>query len=314
MARLRCLRRGPFHIGSAENWKDDPVLIHAAIEISPTGVRTRVSSLRPTGADGLVDRFVSVVAEQGNLDRIAAIVTDGAEAARSAGAGSVEVVLTPELRGTRFAKLLERRVAPNVAGFRSPGTGARIARRFMAATAGPSGQGSDAVVGVAGVGHSSLGIAVGRRGGAPEWIGSRPFGLERVASRARFQDPPTPVQLEVAKIACARSLETLQPPDFETLLVVSDFEPSIADLCGSEVTNADLDGALEWVLGRTSDELVAVTGLGRPLARLLPAAIVVHQALIETFRATLIPVAPDPAAEVALADLAAISNDRGARA
>lgn len=279
-------------------------MVRAAIEISPSAIRTRVSKVGPEGADGLVDRFVSLRVRQSNLGQVEAIVADGAGAARSAGAEGVELVFSSDLRGTRLARLIERRVDSIVSTVRSPETGARIATRFVAATVGhrPSGSAGTAF-GVAGLGHASLGIAIGRPGEAPEWVGSRPLGLDRVSSKARFQDPPSPVQLEVARVSSARSLGTLHPPEFDSLLVVSDFEPVITDLCGSEVSDRDLDVALEWTLGRTSDELSAITGFGPHLARLLPAAIAVHQALVDTFESTLIPVSPDPAAEIALADL-----------
>jgi hypothetical protein len=215
-------------------------LVHAAIEISPSAVRTRVSEFRAEGVDDLIDRFVPVRASQANLDRIAAIVADGADAARSAGAGPIGLVFTPDLRGTRIARLVERRVAPVVSGIRSLEPGAQIACRFMAATAklGPEELGES--IGVAGLGHSSLGIATGR------------------------------------------------------------------------ASVDDLAGALGWVLGRTSDELSAVTGFDRHLARLLPAAITIHQALAETFEATVVAVSPDPAAEAALAELGSTGTARDA--
>lgn len=273
-------------------------------------MRTRVSALQSGSAGSLVDRFVPVEAEQANLDRIAGIVADGVTAARSAGAEGVDLVLSPDLRGSRIAQLLERRLGPVVSGVRSPEPGAQIAARFIATTAGHSPVEPGADVGVAGLGHSSLGIAVGVTGEAPRWIGSRPIGIDRLASRVRFEDPPTPVQLDVARVSCVRSLATLQPPSFDVLLVVSDFEAIISELCGPGASPGEFDAALDWVLGRTSDELSAVTGFDLHLARLLPAAIAVHQALAATFEATVTPVAPDPAAEVALADLTPESRDR----
>lgn len=273
-------------------------------------MRTRVSALRSEGAGDLVDRFVPVEAVQANLDRIAAIVADGAAAARSAGAEGVDLVISPDLRGTRMAQLLNRRLGTIVSGVRSPEPGAQIAARFIAATTGHPSVEAGSIVGVAGLGHSSLGIAVGATGEAPGWIGSRPIGIDRLTSRVRFEDPPTPVQLDVARTSCARSLATLQPPAFETLLVVSDFEVVISELCGAGASPGDLDAALDWVLGRTSDELSAMTGFDLHLARLLPAAIAVHQALASTFEATVTPVTPDPAAEMALADLIPVGDSR----
>ena len=110
--------------------------------------------------------------------------------------------------------------------------------------------------------------------------------------------------------SCARSLATLPPPAFDDLLVVSDFETVIVELCGPGASPGDLDAALDWVLGRTSDELSAMTGFDLHLARLLPAAIAVHQALAATFEASVTPVTPDPAAEMALADLIPVGDTR----
>jgi hypothetical protein len=55
-----------------------------------------------------------------------------------------------------------------------------------------------------------------------------------------------------------------------------------------------------------------VTGFDRHLARLLPAAITIHQALAETFEATVVAVSPDPAAEAALAELGSTGTARDA--
>lgn len=277
-------------------------MVHAAIEISPSAVRTRVSELRPGEVEVRLDRFVPVEVGTADPARIEMLVADGAEAARSAGSEEVEVVIAPELKGTRIARLVGRRVSRFVSGVRTPGTGALIASRFIASTTAHVPD-PDVPVGVAGIGHDSLGVAVGRPGSAPDWIGSRPFGVDRLASKARFQDPPTPVQLDVARVATARALATMQPPEFGDLLVVSDFESTIRDLCGTEISSGGLAGALDWVMGRTSDELVAVTGFERHLARLLPASIAIHQALAEVFGSTIVPVAPDPAAELALAEI-----------
>ena len=259
--------------------------------------------------EGILDRFVPVRVRQSNLGQVEVIVADGAEAARQAGAETVQLVFAPDLRGTRLARLIERKVGHAVSSVRSPETGARVASRFMAATAGGPVSVDHAPVGVAGLGHLSLGLAIGEPGEAPVWIGSRPLGLDRVAARARFQDPPTPVQLDVARVACTKSLATLQPPEFGSMLVVSDFAPTMVEICGPEISPGLLDSALDWILGRTVDELSAITGFEPHLARLLPAALAIHQALADCFELPLLPVDPDPAAEVALAEL--VSGGRG---
>ena len=273
-------------------------------------MRTRASELGPGEIDVIVDRFVPVEIERTRPDRVGEIVADGVEAARAAGAGAVDVVFAPELRGTRAARLIEHRIRPIVSGIRSPATGSQIASRFVASTTAAAVEDAAGMVCVAGIGHASLGIAVGEPGTTPAWIGSRPFGMDRLASRARFQDPPSPVQLEVAKDACARALDTMQPPPFGILLAASDFEAILRDLCGPEAGPEALGGALDWVMGRTSDELSAVTGFDRHLARLLPAAIAVHLALAEVFEAPVTPVSPDPAAERALAVIGSGSGPR----
>lgn len=272
-------------------------MVHAAIEITPGSIRTR--AVDGGGEPGcLVDRFVPVPVEASNIRRVEAILADAVAAAREVGADRIEVSAAPEMRGDRVLALIGRSVrGPGIGPVQVLDPGSLMAGRFLAATRAISEPNRIAVVGL---GHHSVGLAVGLPGSRPEWVGSRPVGLERIHSRARLQDPPTPVQVEAAVSATIRSLASLHPPRIERLLVVSDFADQIAAICGSPAGESEVRAGLDSMLGMTADELAASTGRNWRHARLLVPATVAHLAVARLLELPLEPVEVDPAAALAL--------------
>lgn len=286
-----------------------PAVISGAVQITPSSIR--YSALAPGGGH-LTAGVRELDTTRGDFGEVEAAVVEGIEAVRDAGADRVTLFASGELRGARVADRLS--VRSRRLGFgdiRFTGTGATIAAGFIARSRTALGESSipdRETCGVLGIGHHSVGLAVGTVGEGPAWIGSRPVGVRTLAERSRLSDPPEPNQVEAARSAVERSLGGLTNPDFAHLIVVSDFSLATRLVCGDRVDRDSLRLALDSIVGMTSDELGERVGLGSVLAPLFPLALVVQYGAARAFGVDLIPLDPDPARlELALA----VAGDAG---
>lgn len=284
-----------------------PAMKGGALEITPTSVRYSAITGESPGRGCLTAGLREIAVTDSPFEEVEAALAEGVLAVREAGADRIGLFASGELRGTRVAGLLSVR-APRLGlgGFRFTGTGAAIAADFISrsgALAIESGADvpEDESCAVLGIGHHSVGVAVGSTGRAPAWIGSRPVGLARLAELTRLADPPEMVQLEAARAAAERSFAGLTNPGFGLLVAVSDFSRATRTVCGDVADAESLGVALDSVTGMSSDELGARVGLGPVLAPLFPLALAVQLAAARTFSVGIAPLDPDPAAlELAL--------------
>jgi hypothetical protein len=256
-------------------------LILGAIEISLRSTRFSLSEVSSGSTRRIVERSHKVTAGIDGLDRISALIMSEAEFARDQGAGRVEVIAVPGLRGSRLIRLLDRVADAVGAGpIRIPTRRDWTAATFLGVTV-PAGDSLPDPVAVAVIGETAIGFAVGRPGEIPEWNGSRPVGASTMTRKARFQDPPRPGQIEAAVIGASRGIASMFPPPTERVLVVSSLAPVVERLCGPRIGAAEARRGLDAILGQTSDDISAWFGAEAPLARHLPGIIVGHAALAE---------------------------------
>jgi len=271
-------------------------LILGAIEISKRS--TRLSVVEVTGGDSfrMNERNHAITARLDNLERLTALITAEVEAARGMGVETVEISAESTLRGSLLIELLDRTSQSIGAGRIRIFSGKdSIAASFLAVTRPQRDQiGGD--IGVAVIGTSLLGLGVGSAGSVPDWVGSRPAGARLMTEKARFNNPPMPVQIEAAITGACRRIESLSPPPMDRLMATSGFAPVIEHLCGNRITHDNACRGLDSILGQTSDDLSAWFGIEAATSRLLPGAIVGHAALADVFG---IPVEPVPSDSVA---------------
>lgn len=271
-------------------------MILGAIEISTRSTRLSIVDVSACDSIRILERVHAVSAKLPNLERMTSLLMAEVEAARDLGAELIEVFAEPELRGTRLIRLLDRVCdGIGVGAIRIPADRDRAAAGFMAATT-PRHENLDGSIGIAVIGESSVGLAVGEAGGRPQWIGSRPVGAGSITDRARFSDPPRPNQIDAAITGASRKIASLAPPDMDRLMTTSTFSPVIERLCGNSITHDDARRGLDSILGQTSDDLAAWFGLEPADSRLLPGTIVGHAALADVFGLPVEPVSCDPAA------------------
>jgi len=154
----------------------------------------------------------------------------------------------------------------------------------------------DGPVGIAHVGETAIGIAVGAPGELPGWIGSRPVGASTMTRKARFANPPRPAQIEAAIAGASRGISSLLPPSCERLLVSSPLAEVVGRLCGLSIGPAEARRGLDAILGQTSEDTSAWFGVEPALARHLPGMLVGHAALAEGLGMAVEPVVCDHAA------------------
>jgi len=275
-------------------------VLHGAIQITASSVRYSVISSDRSQPGTVTAGFREIETLTGDLGEVEAAIAELVESTRMAGAEVVDLIAAPELKGTRLAARL--RIGSRKLGTGDPvftGSGAAIAASFTSSTTSlqldgtPEEESLDC--GVLGIGDHSVGLAVGRPGERPSWVGSRPVGLARVAERARLSDPPEPSQLAAARSAVERALGSFSAPGFDLLVSVSDFSQATRITCGERVDREELSGTLDDLVGMTADQLGATVGLGPRLARLFPLALVAQLAAVTTFGVDLVPLDPDPA-------------------
>jgi len=230
------------------------------------------------------------------------MVEQAVAAVREAGAEMIDLFGAPELKGSRLARHLSNGATRlGLRDLEFTGSGAAIAASFVSRTADvdyalASGEAPGAPVGVLGIGHHSVGLAVGEPGRPPVWSGSRPVGFSRLAERSRLSDPAEPSQLIAARSAVERALAGFAAPHFGTLVAVSDFSLATRTVASETLDAGSLEQLLASVTGMTADEISVRTGLGPRLARLFPIALTIQQAAARTFDIAVRPVDPDPAA------------------
>lgn len=271
-------------------------MILGAIEISLRSTRFSLSEVTSTSVSRIVERSHGVTAAVEGLDRITALIMAETEYAREHGADSIEVIAVPTLRGSRLIRLLDRVTdAIGVGAIRIPTRRDWAAACFLGVTV-PSGDSLPDPVAVASIGETAIGFAVGSPGEIPDWIGSRPVGASTMTSKARFQDPPRPGQLEAAITGASRGIASMYPPEVDRVMVVSPLAPVVERLCGPTIGPDEARKGLDAILGQTSEDISAWFGAEAPLARHLPGIIVGHAALAEGLGVRVEPALSDLAA------------------
>ncbi|MGA7396344.1 MAG: hypothetical protein WBW62_02745 [Solirubrobacterales bacterium] len=271
-------------------------MILGAIEISKRSTRLSVVEIADGDSFQIVERNHRLTAKLDNLERLTALLVAEIDYAREMGAQSVEVSVESSLRGSRLVDLLDLTARTSGSGQIRIFSGRdSVAASFMAVTR-PQRDQMSGEIGVAVVGTALLGLGVGSAGKPPVWVGSRPAGARLMTEKARFNNPPRPVQIEAAITGACRRIESLTPPAMDRLLVTSGFAPVIEQLCGNRITHDDACRGLDSILGQTDDDLSAWFGIDPATSRLLPGAIVGHAALADVFG---IPVEPAPSDSVA---------------
>ena len=214
------------------------------------------------------------------------IVSAQLEIARSLGAGEVRGVATAAIRGAAdgadFVRVVTEHTGLGLAVL-SDEEEARLAFRGAAGTfPGPAPE----PLGVLDVGGGSSEVVVGRAPDEVQWWRSLPVGSGSVARRHLHSDPPTEAELEAARADVARIARALDPPRVGGAVAVGGSATSLGRIAGPSLDHSSLTRSLRLLAAEPAAAAAARHGLDAERVRLLPAGIIILQALGERLGTT----------------------------
>jgi exopolyphosphatase / guanosine-5'-triphosphate,3'-diphosphate pyrophosphatase len=218
------------------------------------------------------------------IEETAAEVESQARVARELGAGEVVVLATAAIRN-----------APNrdelVAAVEERGhipvrvlSGEEEARlSFIGATrtlAAPA----EGTIAVADVGGGSTELAIGEADGSVSWSASLSIGSGMLADAYLRSDPPAVSELETVRRHIGGVLEGLDPPAAASAVAVGGTATSMRRLVGAELSHETLERGIRLLAASPVAEIAERFELDPERVRLLPAGILVLEALSDLVR------------------------------
>jgi exopolyphosphatase/guanosine-5'-triphosphate,3'-diphosphate pyrophosphatase len=216
--------------------------------------------------------------QPGKLDEVCAAVADQLASARRLGAAEIRCVATAAVRRAQNGDELIERVAGACAGLKvevlSSEDEARLS--FLGAMHGlkaePSGP-----VSVIDVGGGSCELAVGTPDEGVIWWATLPLGSSDLAHDFLTGDPPSAGDVEQARERLRETLTGIEPPPTITAVAVG--ANSLGRLVGPVLDANVVRASLKLLLSSTRSELVALLGLDLERLELLPAGLLILEAV-----------------------------------
>ncbi len=142
-------------------------------------------------------------------------------------------------------------------------------------------QGTIAVIDVGG---GSTEVAVGEANGLMTWSASFRIGSGLLADSYLHSDPPSIDELDKVRRHVARTFEGLAPPPAESAVAVGGTATSLRRLLGAELSPETLERGIRILSLTPIDEVARSFELDTERVRLLPAGILVLEALSHVLR------------------------------
>ena len=134
-------------------------------------------------------------------------------------------------------------------------------------------------IAVVDVGGGSSEIAIGAAGCAMSWSASFRIGSGFLADAYLRSDPPSADELEKVRRHVSGTFEGLEPPDAEQAVAVGGTATSLRRLLGAELVHETLERGVRVLCTTPIDEVAGRFELDRERVRLLPAGILVLEAI-----------------------------------
>ncbi len=261
----------------------------ACIDIGSNTTRLLVAEM---GSEGLVaiheervfTRIGAALTNDGTIPEskrieVIDVVSSQLEAARALGAREIRGVATAAIRGAADGAEFVRAVAD--------GTGLDLvvlsdeeeARLAFQGAAGTLDGEPPEPLGVLDVGGGSSEVVVGRAPDRVDWWRSMPIGSGSIARGHLHSDPPTESELDAARGAIAGALDMLQPPPVAGAVAVGGSATSLGRIAGPTLDGTSLARSLALLTAEPAVAAAARHGIDAERVRLLPAGILILQAL-----------------------------------
>jgi exopolyphosphatase / guanosine-5'-triphosphate,3'-diphosphate pyrophosphatase len=227
--------------------------------------------VRELGTDGRI--------KERTLDQLAAIVSEQAGTARRLGATELRAVATAAVRRAANGRRLARSVSERTGTAIEILSAQEEARLAFAGAVGMLAQPPSGPVGVVDVGGGSCEIAVGEAGQSVAWWESVPLGTITLTDRCLPSDPPRPAELRAARDHAGVAVAGVSPPALGSALAVGGSATSLGRVTGRLLDEPALHHALDLLGGAPAGELGGRLGIDPRRVRLLPAALLLLQAI-----------------------------------
>jgi exopolyphosphatase / guanosine-5'-triphosphate,3'-diphosphate pyrophosphatase len=145
-------------------------------------------------------------------------------------------------------------------------------------------QPADGTVAVLDVGGGSSEMAVGAPDGCMAWSASFRIGSGFLADSYLRSDPPSVDELENVRRHVAGTFEGLEPPPAETAVAVGGTATSLRRMVGAELSHETLERGIRVLSSTTIAEIAERFELDPERVRLLPAGILVLEAMSDALR------------------------------
>ena len=240
-------------------------------------LRELISMREFTCIGGSIDAAGMIPAAK--VEETAAVAEAQARVAREAGATEIEAVATAAIREAANRDDLVRAVEARTGVRLRVLSGREEARlSFQGATRTLAEPATDTIA-VVDVGGGSTEIAIGSPSGVVEWSESLAIGSALVANGHLRSDPPAAAEIQAARGQVAAAFSGLVAPPAMAAVAVGGTATSLHRLLGAELDHDSLERGVTILSATPIAELAARLELEPERVRLLPAGILVLQAV-----------------------------------
>jgi exopolyphosphatase/guanosine-5'-triphosphate,3'-diphosphate pyrophosphatase len=216
------------------------------------------------------------------IEETAEVAASQARSAREAGAEDVVAVATAAIRAASNRDDLVEAVESAIGAELQILSGEEEARlAFVGATRTLTTQ-PEGTIAVIDVGGGSTELAIGDPSGDVDWSASFRIGSGFLADSYLRSDPPSASELEATRQHVQGAFEGLDPPAAQSAVAVGGTATSLRRLIGGELSYETLERGVRVLSMTAIDEVAERFELDPERVRLLPAGILILEALSQT--------------------------------
>ena len=201
--------------------------------------------------------------------------------ARELGARQIRIVATAAIRQARNGDELARSIEATTAQPAEILTDAEEARLAFLGASRSLGSAPEGTLGVLDVGGGSTELAAGTANDGVTWLASFAIGSGFMADSYLHSDPPSPHELHAVLQHAKGCFEGLDAPAVDRAVAVGGSATALRRVAGGELSHEALERAIRIVATAPSDEVAERFELDAERVRLLPAGILIIDAVSE---------------------------------
>ena len=214
----------------------------------------------------------------------AKVAAEQAELAGELGAVQLEVVATAAIRDAPNRQELADSIERSCDAALRVVSGEEEARLSFVGAVRTFPEPLEGAVAVADVGGGSSELAIGDPDGTVRWSASYMIGSGLLADSHLVSDPPSGDEIEAVRNHVQATFADLRPPPAAVAMAVGGTANSLRRLLGGELDHDSLERGLELLAATTVADVAASHKLDPERVRLLPAGVLVLEAMSDALR------------------------------